>query len=288
MHSLCFPELRSWLVEKTSLNGNYRHLRLVEDPSFRWDATRILRAIVNDVHADAKGYLLQLTADSLDPLGAPSSSHVADAYPGSLHLTTRKAYFGEIMAGIVAENFAQTPPGKWRVPAFLFRHHELAFDQLEKVRALGGSPSHVFGQSGDDCLAFSADPEGVVTASLIGEAKCTSDHDASMFGDAHSKVSSSEPRPLSLSRIIGILKDQSGDHEATEWAKMLLELYHRKNLMNYKRADLVSYTCGRRPQLDDSWAPTDSPHQAYNAGRELECVEIHLANVDDLVDDIYA
>ena len=288
MHTLRFPELRSWLIETASLNGDYRHLRLVEDTDFRQDAILVLRKIVSDVHADAKRYLLRLTQSNLDPLGTTWSSPVANAYPSSLHLTTRKAYFGEIMAGIVAENFVHTPPGQWRVPAFPFRNHHLAFDQLERVHAIGGAPKHVFGQPGDDCLAFSAGPEGYVTASLVGEAKCTNDHVASMLEDAHSKVSSIEPRPVTLSRVIGILKDQSGDSEATGWADMLVELYRRKNLRNYKRADLVSYTCGRSPQRNDNWAPTASPHPAYDAGRELECVEVHLTYVDDLVNQIYA
>jgi hypothetical protein len=288
MHSLNYPELRSWLVEKASQNGNYRHLCLVEDTGRRQEAIDVLKRIVNDAHADAKRHLFRLTATNLDPLGATSSDSVAHAYPGSLHLTTRKAYFGEIMAGIVAENFVRTPPGQWRVPAFLFRHHELAFDQLERARTSGQPPDHVFGQTGDDCLAFSTGPEGFVTASLVGEAKCTNDHDASMLGAAHCKVNSVEPRPLSLSRVIRILSDQSGDSEAADWANMLRELYYRKNLRDYKRADLVSYTCGRSPVRRDSWARTDAPDPVYSAGRELECVEIHLSNVDGLVDEIYA
>ena len=288
MYDLRSEKLRDWLIETKSLNGDYRHLRLVENTSARTDAIKVLRPIVQSVHADAKRHLLQLTSNDLDPLGAPSVNPVAAAYPSSLHLTTRKAYFGEIMAGIVAENFAHTPPGAWRVPAFLFRHHQLAFDELERVRLTGRSPRHVFGQTGDDCLGFSVGATGQITASLIGEGKCTRDHEASMLRDAHSKLNSSEIKPVSLSRVIGILKDQSSDADAADWAVKLTELYYRSGLVGYKRSDLVSYCSGRRPIVKQDWAPTTSPHPAYTAARELECVEVHLTDVDELVEQIYS
>lgn len=281
-------EIRTWLVAATSENGDYRHLHLVENPRFRTDAIRVLRSIRKEVHKDAKRYLAKLTQNSLDPLGDSVPSSVADAYPGSLHLSTKKAYFGEIMAGVVAENFASTPPGQWRVPVFLFRYHQSAFDQLERWREVGTSPSHVPGQSGDDCLAFHVGGEGFVTATLVGEGKCTNDHHASMIADAHSKVSSTALRPISLSRAMGILHDLVAEPEAAEWLNFLSELYHRKDLSDkYKRADLVSYICGRFPKTKPTWAPTLQPHSSYNASRELECVELHLSDVDELVKEIY-
>jgi hypothetical protein len=82
------------------------------------------------------------------------------------------------MAGIVAENFASTPPGQWRVPVFLFRHHQLAFDQLERWREVSTIPQLVPGQTGDDCLAFSIGANGRVTDALVGEGKCTRDDDS--------------------------------------------------------------------------------------------------------------
>ena len=171
---------------------------------------------------------------------------------------------------------------------FLFRYHQLAIDQLERWRETGTGPRQVPGQTGDDCLAFHVGADGYVAATLVGEGKCTKDHDSSMIDEAHHKVSSPELRPISLSRIIGILQEDSTDVEADRWGQILRELYHRGDLRNdYKRADLVSYTCGRPPRQRMDWAPVDQPHRSYNGGRELECVEIHLTNVDELVEQIY-
>ena len=203
--------LRSWLTPKASKNGSYRHLRLVEDQSRRNDAIAVLKRIRREVHYDTKRYLSRLIRNSLDPLGDSWDNSLVEEYPQRLHLSTKKAYFGEIMAGVVAENFAQSPPGGWHVPVFLFRNHQMAFDQLERWRETGHSPSPIPGQSGDDCMAFCVGPSGWVTATLVGEGKCTNDHHSSMLSEAHSKVSSIESRPISLSRAIGILNDNPND-----------------------------------------------------------------------------
>ena len=191
------------------------------------------------------------------------------------------------MAGLIAENFVSSGNGHWRVPAFLFRLHQLAFDQLEMRRELGSTPQPMFGQTGDDCVAFSQNASGRIIASLVCESKCTDDHDAGFITDAHRKISSPLPRPVSLSRIIGILRDQEHDPEAAQWAEALVELYHRRLESDYQRFDLVSYTCGRRPVTRNTWIPDDRPHQAYSGGRELESVEIHLDGVNNLVEEVY-
>ena len=281
-------EILAWLTPTIVTDGDYRHIRLVENIEARGNAILRLRDIRKQVHEDAKHYLTQLTQDTLDPLGASPDTSVPDAYPGLLHINTKKGYFGEIMAGIVAETFLSSASLQWRVPVFLFRYHELAFDQLERWREVGTVPEQAFGQTGDDCLGFHVEAEGHVAATLVGEAKCTKDHDASMLGQAHVKVSSPVSRPLSLSRAIGILKEHDGDPETRKWLDTLQELYHRRDLRDhYKRVDFVNYTCGRRPKIQTDWAPVHAPHDSYKGGRELECVEVHLTNIDDLVETIY-
>ncbi len=151
------------------------------------------------------------------------------------------AYFGEIMAGLVTEHFVSSGNGNWRVPAFLFPLHQLAFDQLEKWRELGSTPQPIFGQTGDDCVAFSQNESGRIVASLVCEGKCTHDHYASLIADAHRKISTPLARPVSISRLRGILRDRENDPEASQWAEALYELYHRKLESDYQRFDLVSY-----------------------------------------------
>ena len=82
------------------------------------------------------------------------------------------------------------------------------------------------------------------------------------------------------------MKDQSNDDEAQRWVDILLHLYNREDV-SYRRFDLVSYTCGRLPVRNSSWMPLDKPHDEYTGKRNLESVEIHLADVDALVEEVY-
>ena len=290
MLNLKSHHISSWLQNEEVVNptAKYRHRKLTENLNGRASVVPELRAIIEQAHEDARRYLRKCTENNLDPLQDMSSGSIADAYPYQLHLNTKKAYFGEIMAGLVAENFVSSGNGNWRVPAFLFRLHQLAFDQLEIRRESGNTPQPIFGQTGDDCVAFSQNDTGRIVASLVCESKCTNDHDASLITDAHKKFSALPARPVSLSRIIGILRDQENDPEAYQWAEALFELYHRRDLeSDYQRFDLVSYTCGQRPVRRNTWIPNDRPHDQYSGGRELESVEIHLDGVNNLVEEVY-
>jgi len=289
MLKLKSSEIRKWLsIKSRSSSARYHHQVLVEEQSQRSKTISILKQIVREAHEDAKLYLHQCTEANLDPLGASSVPSIVDAYPHKLHLSTKKAYFGEIMAGLIAENFASVKPGNWRVLAFLFRLHDLAFNQLEMWRETGVPPRHVWGQFGDDCVAFSRDRTGRVNAALVCEGKCTNDHDSSMIAEAHLKLSTQVMRPISLRRIIEILKDHSGEPEVTDWVNALYQLYYQRELRpDYRRVDLVSYTCGRRPARASSWMTPDKPHPEYKGKRDLESVEIHSVNVDALVEEVY-
>ena len=55
----------------------------------------------------------------------------APAYPDDLETSVLQGYLGELLAGLIAENYA--PHGRrWIVPAFLFRGHQAAFQALER------------------------------------------------------------------------------------------------------------------------------------------------------------
>ncbi len=122
--------------------------------------------------------------------------------------------------------------------------------------------------------------------SLVCEAKCTKDHDSGKIANAHEKVSETNAKPVDLTRLIDILQSYQ-DSVSSKWVAALRQLWMREDT-NYERYDLVSYVCGQHPIRNPSgWIPTDKPHPAYTAGRRLEAVEVHLDNVDDLIDEVY-
>jgi hypothetical protein len=131
--------------------------------------------------------LRDLAGITLDPLGEPDTGDPALEYPHKLPLSTLQGYFGEVFAGLIVENGSALGESGWQVPAFLFRTHAVAFEQLELMRQTGQPLKGVPGRTGDDCMAFRRDSQGNIIRTLYCEAKCTLGHDTSLIADAHER-----------------------------------------------------------------------------------------------------
>lgn len=246
-----------------------------------------LKLLVQRANDDVLERLRKVDRYPLDPLGCTDNS-LANLFPQELHLQTLKAYFGEIFAGLTAERFSPFGEDGWKVPAFLFRFHDIAFRQLEKLRLTGETPGPIFGQRGDDCLAFQRDDTGRIIRSLVCEAKCTAGHRSTLISGAHTKVSADEPIPLDIWRLVEVLLPRD-DPISLQWAESLQKLRQDPISTGYERCDLVAYICGRPPVKGRrrTWIPTDKPHPNYTARRRLQAVEAHLHDVNGLVREVY-
>jgi len=266
--------------------GFYSFRLLKEDHDHRPDAViNELRSIVQRAHEDAKCKLRRLAGLSLDPLG-DNSRDPTTGYPERLDIVTLQGYFGEIFAGIVAENFDHFGESGWEVPAYPFRFHDVAFAALEKWRQTGIQPGIIPGRTGDDMLAFLRDADGRITRSLVCEAKCTRTHQSHLISDAHKKASSAHLIPLDLLRLIEILEDYD-DYSSRNWVYALRNLYIRGADESYERIDLVTYICGKSPSRGASWIPCDRPHSQYKVGRKLVAVEVHIEGIVELIKIVY-
>src|SRR5712692_1335278 len=181
-------EIETWLLatRSRSADGGYRHMLLREDPR-KWPAVLPdVRAYFRAAHQDALDYYRSLIGISLDPLETLPSKDPGTVYPHQLDETVQKGFFGEVFAGIIAEHFSPHDESGWEIPAFLFRKHNVAFEQLEAFFQ-GGTDElgRIPGRTGDDCLAFCRDNTGSITKSLYCEAKCTASHDSGMIAKAH-------------------------------------------------------------------------------------------------------
>lgn len=223
---------------------------------------------------------------SLDPLTVNSNCDITNGYPRLLPPETKMGYFGEVFAGIIAENFKPLGLDNWRVPAYLFRFHTVAFQYLESRHQGIKKSSKIIGRHGDDCLAFREDTQGNITQALVCEAKCLSQHVASSVKEAHEKISSAETLPIDLRNVMEVLCDRN-DTESKKWHERLRKLYLQNTFQNYERCDMVCYICGDSPKTRDSWMQKDKPHTEYRANRRLEAVEIHLNGVGSFVMDLY-
>jgi hypothetical protein len=290
------PTVAKWLTNTIhkSDDGQYYYRRLEENLAIRADVVKELQVLVHQAHEDARQPLKNLIgiAESLDPLEeqeTPGSENLSiDDFPRCLNHTTLKGYFGEIMAAVVAENFNPLDED-WQIVAFPFRSHQMAYHAFEKVRQEGGAAPTIIGRFGDDMLAFQRDRQNKITHVLFGEAKCTARHDRTLITDAHQKSSDSKIIPVDCSLLIAILKDYTlpGSDEES-WIESLRALYFSHKSLNHERCDFVSYICGLPPvKTSTVIIPKSAPHENYIANRRLEAVEIHLHDVDGLIEEIY-
>jgi hypothetical protein len=273
-----------WLSSETHLSGDgrYRHQLLTEDPDGLRRVLDALRSYVDSAHRDATSHYRRLAGISLDPLAEPAAPDPAKHYPRQLPLPVLTGYFGEIFAGLVAEHYAPLGENGWEVPAFLFRFHTIAFQQLESARQDGPVAEDLPGRTGDDCLAFLRDERGRIVRIMYCEAKCCRGHDAHLIVEAHQKVSRSAI--VDILQLVEILEDRDDDRSAV-WVEALKQLWLRGPAVDVERCDLVCYVCGRAPSRTGrtSWLPSEVPHRSYTAGRRLEAVEVHLADVERVV-----
>lgn len=287
-----FPEILTWLaidVQK-STNGKYEHALGSEDSDVRADVLPRLKVFISEAHDDARKRLRALVGSSLDPLGEDDARDPADGYPEKLHLQTLKGYFGEVLAGLVAENLEPFGHNDWEVPAYLFRFHLVEFQQLDFIGQTGKNADLRPGRTGDDCLAFRRTDDGDIVAALFCEAKCTKGHRSTLIDDAHQKSSLANLLPVDLLQLIEVLSDSEAK-SAARWVKSLRKLYLKgpNPGRNYERLDQVTYVCGKRPATKGkkSWITADKPHAKYTAGRRLHVAEIHLVDVEDLIAEVY-
>lgn len=274
-----------WLESKvsTSSSQRYRHQVVVEQTSKYEEGLQELIAYVYHAHEDARTDLRKLADISLDPLGSPPAFDPAQGYPEQLDDSTLKGYLGEIFAGLIIEHFAPFGGTAWKVPVFLFRFHQAAFDLLEGMRA-GKPATPIPGRLGNDCLGFQFDEQGKVTHVLCAEAKCSGGHSSAMIAEAHIQIS--EVGLVSLPAIIKILSEYD-DPLMQRWADGIRHLWFTDPSQRCERYDLVAYVCGTHPRQNTTWLSPIQPHRDYQGGRWLEAVEVHLNDVAAILQQVY-
>jgi len=289
------PTIKSWLTNtlNKSADEKYYHRRLEEELAFRSVILTELQRLVHNAHEDARQrYRNALDiSNSLDPLEEETTpgidTSIIDDFPRYLELTTLKGYFGEIMAAVIAENFSPLDED-WYVPAFPFRYHQPAYHALEQLRQEGSSAPTIIGRFGDDMLAFQRNDQGQVTHALVCEAKCSAAHSLELVADAHTKASAKNPVPVDCFQLAEMLKEyEATDPEAAKWRQGIRNLI-LKPISTYERCDLINYILGLPPvRATTVVITTDKPHVNYTGGRRLEAVEIHLHDVDGLIEEVY-
>jgi hypothetical protein len=280
-----------WInVEETqnATSPSYCHLLIHQNDDIPQEVWDELFNYIDHAHAGAREALRAPLGDSLHPLQHNTEVDPAFGYPHRLGDTALKGFFGEIMAGILAENYASDGEYNWNVPVYLFRTHLVAFQQLEVMKQTDDWERQIVGRTGDDGLAFARDENGHIVAWLACEAKCTGNHSSTLVNDNHKKLSLAVNRPVDLLRTIDALSDYDNDDYRRDWITALRNFYWEDAQNSaIERSDFSMYVCGTSPQRKRSWISINIPNKHYTGGRNLSCAEFHLDGVDDIIRSLY-
>ncbi|MFN7928923.1 MAG: hypothetical protein U0Y68_13440 [Blastocatellia bacterium] len=275
-----------WLQCETveSTTSKYRHRLITEKNGSRQAVMPALRDYYYQAHEDARQRLRRLMGTSLDPLEEEDGIDPAMGYPDSLHNITLQGYFGETFAAIIAEFFYPFDIHDWKVPAFLFRFHNLAFEQLEELRLEGGAAGLIPGRTGDDNLAFQFNDAGEVTKVLCCESKCVTTNHNKIIANAHEKVGKAI---RSGWQLVEILSERT-DPTSLRWLNAIRRYWLGHN-RSVQRFNLVTYICGNSPKRSGAttWISVSEPHCDYVYTDPLESCEIHLPGIPDLINQVY-
>lgn len=311
MHTVPPPKdaLAAWLNNYPSEVENFGHLLLEEqdetDPAIADD----LIGYFESAHLDARQCFHKLARISLHP---DADDEGCDAqYPGSLPLTALKGLFGEVMCGMMAENFEFIGKHEYLIPVFLFRNHEDAGQYIYTLSRDHTRTREVLGRKGDDFIGIVVNQEGKVTRFISGEAKwrrtwTPSAVNTVMLGDKivdpddktkriHNgkgvwyEVNRGLPVPLGLEQLHTILDECEPDKFASVIAS-LDRILARRNSDPVERTDLILLAGGPAATREPSqpligW---ESIPEEYEAGRDLQIVELLFSNGNDLIDAIYS
>lgn len=290
------PKLQAWLKAQSVTNPAapkyYLHLLRADAAAFDQIEAN-LKEYIQEAHEDARRRLRDSLADDLSPFTG-STPDPAENYPAMLHEITLKGYWGEILAGLLVEHLGAHGKSGWCIPAYLFRHHDVELQHLEEINqklregedydpdAPGNKRP---GRTGDDVLAFIMDDDGQISDVLALEAKCVDPHNATTLGSAHTQVSKTRTPPVDTLRLLEILKDYD-TAKAKAW-RLSLTNYYASGHKNADRYNGVSYVCTNPPKNATSWMRHDKPHEKYTAPRKLKGLEIHMPELDDVIQRLY-
>jgi hypothetical protein len=299
-HRRIRPEnLNAWLKESLtrSPDGRYTHRLLQEELVGRESVWDELASCVQEAHEDGRLKLRKALEPTLSPFTCPMVDPAA-GYPQDLHERTLMGYFGEVMAGLIAEHKDMHGHEPWRIPAFLFRFHQVAFQKLEQRRDMltqGLTPAQldpddsiIPGRTGNDVLAFLLAADGDLSGILVCEAKCLSKHQAAKAKKAHEQLSTPARCPSGVREIIEILNDYDTD-ESREWRDRLRRFYFDPS-RKVSRSDMLFYATGDKPTGRGgrvAWLSLSEPSPDYAGNRPLEVVEVHLDDPMSFVKALY-
>lgn len=306
----CLPPseaIAKWLDEYPSRVENYGHLLLEQNTAAAAPVDE-LRPYFESAHFDARSYFHDEMGIDLHPDADGIGSHAR--YPNCLPPTTKHGLFGEVLAGLVAQNYALIGEHTWLVPIFLFRFHA---DVEAYLFALARDPARkrqMFGRFGNDFIGISLADDGSVARLIAGEAKWRNSLtrgvvEELLFGEwvrdnehpdgrrrsgkgIWHEVNRDIPVPQGVRQLQRLLEEH--DPEGFDAAILSMD---QALLLNepaaIPRTDLIlmAGNSGKRRKSKEVLVGWEEMPNEYTAGHDLQVVEVYLQNGAELIDELY-
>lgn len=308
MHTYPPPKaaLEDWLVNSPSTNGRYGHLLLEQKQP--WDQSLIdaLRPYFESAHLDARKYFHAVIGIDLHPDAEEDGAHAQ--YPRCLPTTTRRGLFGEVMAGLITESYNFIGNHKWSVPVFLFRYHADVEKYLFDLSRDPDRTRTIFGRFGSDFIGVSLGEDGSVVRFIAGEAKWrqklqhsvieelllgewteNSDGERVRSGKGiWNEINNDTPVPHSVRQLQKLLQDCDPVRYSAAILSMDKALVLRERV-SIPRTDLVLIAGNDVPSRKQGHPiiPGEETPREYNAGNDLQVVEVIMNGGEELIDAIY-
>ena len=308
MH-VCLPPsdaLTAWLKETNKLGTGYGHLLLEQISPISTSLVTALRPYFESAHQDAREVFHGDAGMDLHPDASAPGAHAQ--YPACLPPNARRGLFGEVLAGLVTEQYKMIEGHKWRIPAFLFRHHS---DARKYIFALARDPARereIYGRHGNDFIAIGLDDFGSVERFLAGEAKWRKTLSVAvvetlMLGkwvkdDAGNKSRSGKGIWFELNRELAApdgLRQLQEILKAGDPSKFAATIFSMDKILALKapivvpRTDLIviSGNAAATRKVGETLLPHSAVPAEYTAGRPLQVVEVILDGGQALIDALY-
>jgi hypothetical protein len=309
MHNYPPPKdaLDRWLTPYPSVDGTYGHLLLEQDCACDGDLIAELVPYFESAHGDARAFFHEQMGIELHPDADAPGAHAT--YPSCLPPITRRGLFGEVMAGMLAENYEFVGGHAWHIPVFLFRYHEDAEQCLFALARDEGRKREIYGRRGSDFLALALDDDGEVIRFIAGEAKWRKALQPAVVHELmHGKEVTNKKTGVTKNNGRGIWALVNKDIPAPHGLRQLQRLLRENDPEGYSAAilslDRVLVMRGAQPlartnliliagndvpsrKSKTSLVPWEKLPADYTAPHDLQVVEVILNDGEAVIDGVY-
>lgn len=302
--------IESWLTDYPSVKGNYGHLLLEQKESPALDLVSALVPYFESAHLDARDYFCTQIGIDLHPdAGEDDKDKVEPLYPRCLPVSARRGLFGEVMAGMLTEQYPYVGGHKWDIPIFLFRYHADVEKYLFDLARDADRTRQVFGRFGSDFLGLCLDRNGNVVRFIVGEAKWRDNLnkatiDTLMLGKWVTNGKTGERTRSGKGVWFEINRDAAVPHGMRQLQRLLQErdpdgfsaailsldrVLALRNPKPMPRTNLILIAGNDVPSRGEKHAliPWEEPPEEYTAPHDLQVVELILSDGGELIDKIY-